>query len=111
MPRRRPSTVVITCEHASQHVPRALRGLGLPRAVLRSHEGRDPGALPVAGALARALGAPLLAGKWSRLVADLNRSASAPRAVARTVASGPVPANARLGGAARAERLRRYWRP
>ncbi|MFM9956607.1 MAG: N-formylglutamate amidohydrolase [Phycisphaerales bacterium] len=71
--------VVITCEHASNAVPRELA----PRfrratKALDSHRGWDPGAPPLARALAQALNAPLFTGKFSRLVVDLNRSACRP---------------------------------
>lgn len=75
MSRPRPAAIVLTCEHASARVPAALkvRFAGC-RAVLASHRGSDLGALPVARRMAAALGAPLFAGRVSRLVVDLNRS-------------------------------------
>lgn len=103
--------VVVTCEHASCAVPGPLRGLGLPRESLSRHIGWDPGALPVARVLARGLAAPLFAGRWSRLVADLNRSADHPRVIAATTDGRVIPGNAALDDEARAARLRRYWRP
>jgi predicted N-formylglutamate amidohydrolase len=69
--------VLVTCEHASREVPPELwaifRGSA---AVRRTHRGYDIGALPIAERLAAALSAPLLLGRWSRLVVDLNRRAS-----------------------------------
>lgn len=106
-----PPRLLITCEHASASVPAALRDLGLSHSVLRQHVGWDPGALPVARALARAFAAPLHQGRWSRLVADLNRSSDHPRVIATRVLGRPVPGNAALDAAARAVRLRRYWEP
>src|SRR5690606_16514971 len=76
---RRPAFVV-TCEHASRAVPSGMRrALAGARDLLPTHRGWDPGALPFAEALARALDAPLVAGKVSRLVIDLNRSPHNPR--------------------------------
>ncbi len=114
-PRSTPRTggarhLVVTCEHASCAVPRDLRGLGLPAAVLRSHRGWDPGALPIARAVAAAFGAPLHAGRWSRLVADLNRSDDHPRVVVRRMDGRAVPGN-RLTPAEREQRLADHWRP
>src|SRR5690606_20194750 len=43
-------------------------------AALVSHRGWDPGALDVARPLARRLRAPLVAGRHTRLLVDLNRS-------------------------------------
>lgn len=102
--------LVLTCEHASWAVPEELGDLGLPRAVLRSHRGWDPGALGVGTALARAFGVPLHQGRWSRLVADLNRSEDHPRVVAGLVDGRVVPGN-QLDAAALLDRLRTYWRP
>lgn len=109
---RPPATlgVVVTCEHASAAVPRELGDLGLPAAVLRSHRAFDVGALPIAKALAKALQAPLHAGRWSRLVADLNRSSDHPRVVARAVDGRPVPGNL-LSRAERQRRIDDCWRP
>lgn len=108
---RRPvPRLVITCEHASCAVPRELAGLGLPASVLRQHVGWDPGALPVARALAREFDAPLVVGEWSRLVADLNRSEDHPRVVAERAHGHAIPGN-RIDAAGRDRRLARYWRP
>jgi predicted N-formylglutamate amidohydrolase len=67
--------LLLTCEHASNAVPRAYGAL-FPRdgRVLRSHRAFDIGALAVARHVSRTLRAPLLAGSVSRLVVDLNRS-------------------------------------
>jgi len=66
---------VLSCEHATNAVPRAyarlFRGWG---AVLASHRGYDLGALSVARALARALRAPLFATSVTRLLVDANRT-------------------------------------
>ncbi len=106
----RPIGVVVTCEHASAAIPRELGDLGLPPAVLASHRAFDAGALGIARTIARALRAPLHLGKWSRLVADLNRSEHHPAVIARRVDRADVPGN-RIDAAARRERLAKYWSP
>lgn len=68
------SGVLITCEHASKDLPSEHIHLYDPD-TLDSHAGWDPGALDLAQHLARSLDAPLFAGRWSRLLIDLNRSA------------------------------------
>lgn len=102
--------LVLTCEHASACIPRALGDLGLPAAVRRSHRAFDVGALPIARALARRFRATLFAGRWSRLVADLNRSDWHARVVPRRLDGSTVPGN-QLSRAQHELRLRRYWRP
>jgi predicted N-formylglutamate amidohydrolase len=67
--------VVVTCEHASRAVPASLRRrLRLVPGRLQSHRGFDPGARALARSLAARLGAPLVLGRVTRLVVDLNRS-------------------------------------
>lgn len=103
--------LVLTCEHASKLVPSELHELGLRAAVRSSHRGWDPGALPIAEVLAERFGAVLCAGRWSRLVADPNRSADHPRVIARRVDGQPVPGNVALSPAERRHRLATYWQP
>jgi len=104
--------LVVSAEHASARVPPELANLGLAPRWLASHHGWDPGAAIVAREFARALDARLHLGRWSRLVADLNRSAWHPRVVPRTLTNGrPIPANRDLDARGRADRVDRYWRP
>ena len=99
-----PSVVILTCEHASNRVPkrwaRAFRG---KESVLRTHRGYDLGAEDVAVRLARLLDAPLLVGTASRLVVDLNRSPSHPRLFSEFTRSLP--------GSERALILRQVYAP
>ena len=75
---RKPA-VVVTCEHGRRRVPPRWASLFRgTRALVSSHRGFDAGALVLAGDLARALRAPLLAGGSTRLLVDLNRSLGHP---------------------------------
>jgi len=69
------SAVVVTCEHARNDVPKRYLPL-FERAgdILQTHRGWDPGALVLAREAARRFSAPLLEGRVTRLLADLNRS-------------------------------------
>lgn len=107
----RPSPrILITCEHASNALPREVGDLGLSAKVLRSHRGYDVGAVEVARLLARSLRAPLQLGKWSRLLVDLNRSADHPAVIAERV-DGRVVSGNQLSALERAGRIERYWQP
>lgn len=106
-----PGQVLVSVEHASSRVPAALGTLGLPASWLRSHHAWDPGAATVGRILSRGLGAGLWLGRWSRLVADLNRSAHHPRVVPRRAGGRAIPANEGLTAAQRVARLDRFWRP
>lgn len=81
MSRSKPAvSTLITCEHASRVVPARWKSLFAGHeATLCGHRGWDPGTLALARELARRLDAPLLAGRASRLLIDLNRSAGHPR--------------------------------
>lgn len=75
-------TLLLTCEHASARVPAAYAPLfssARARRALAGHRGWDPGALSVARMLQRDTGAPLIVGKVSRLLVELNRSAGSRR--------------------------------
>ena len=65
--------VLVTCDHASRAVPRALQNLGLDDAALALHIGWDIGAAEVSRGLARTLDAPAILAGYSRLVIDCNR--------------------------------------
>jgi predicted N-formylglutamate amidohydrolase len=65
--------VLLVCDHATNFVPRALDGLGLPSGELARHIAYDIGILPVTRRLAEALDAPLVRTHFSRLIVDPNR--------------------------------------
>ncbi|MGH7088288.1 MAG: N-formylglutamate amidohydrolase, partial [Stellaceae bacterium] len=73
--------VLITCDHASNRVPRALERLGLPQSELLRHIGWDIGAAQVAEALAARLDAPAIFAGYSRLVIDCNRDPADPSSI------------------------------
>jgi predicted N-formylglutamate amidohydrolase len=72
--------LVISCEHGGNDVPPAYAACFAGQdALLDTHRGWDPGALPLAQQMAAALGAPLYAATTTRLLVDLNRSQGHPR--------------------------------
>ncbi|TDK41341.1 N-formylglutamate amidohydrolase [Antarcticimicrobium luteum] len=103
--------VVLLCEHASNHIPARYDGLGLDAAARASHAAWDPGARDVALQLSRALDAPLVAGRVSRLVYDCNRPPEAESAMPGTSELIEVPGNRTLTPEQRAERVGTVYRP
>lgn len=103
--------VVLVCEHASNHIPATLKGLGLSLEVQQSHVAWDPGAIEVAQRLSSHLAGPLVAGRISRLVYDCNRPPAAPDAMPAKSELFEIPGNAGLSDADRAIRVRRYYDP
>lgn len=99
-----PAALLLTCEHAGNRIPREhARLFAGAEAVLASHRGWDPGALPLAKLLARRLRVPLLSTTWSRLLVEANRSAHLAKVWSRFTLSLPDEERRRI--------LERYWRP
>jgi len=72
-------TLIVTCEHGGNVIPRPYRDLFKGRRhLLDSHSGYDLGALAMARRMAKRFGAPLFAAMRSRLLVDLNRSIGHP---------------------------------
>ena len=105
------SPVLIVCEHASNHIPKAFNGLGLTDDVAISHVAWDPGAGQVATNLADLLDAPCLLSKVSRLVYDCNRPPNAPDAIPAKSEIHRIPGNEGLGSEERARRVASYYMP
>jgi predicted N-formylglutamate amidohydrolase len=109
----RPGRILVTCDHATNHVPSWLSGgdLGISSADMQRHIALDVGAAGVALALARTLGGPCVMSGFSRLVIDPNRGEDDPTLVMQLYDGTVIPANARIGRAAIKERLDRLYRP
>lgn len=74
------ASVLLTCEHATHHIPLEYRHLFRgASAVLASHRGWDPGAREMAESLSHDSGARLISGRVSRLLVELNRSLGHPQ--------------------------------
>ena len=97
--------VVLVCDHASNHIPAGYDGLGLDPSEMTRHIAWDPGAMPVATAMSKALDAPLVASAVSRLVIDCNRPLDAPDLVAETSETTAIPGNRGLSPEALRQRL------
>ncbi len=103
--------VLVVCEHASNHIPAGLHGLGLSEEAQLSHVAWDPGALGVAEVLAVEMGAVLVAGTISRLVYDCNRPPEAPSAVPERSEAYEIVGNQNLSESERATRVTEVYRP
>jgi len=71
-------SLILSCEHASGHVPTRYAHALASRAAqtaLKTHRGLDLGAVALARELSKRLGVPVLEGRLTRLLIDLNRSA------------------------------------
>jgi predicted N-formylglutamate amidohydrolase len=103
--------VILTCDHASNRVPRALAQLGLDDAALAQHIGWDIGAAAVTRRLATVLGASAVLAGTSRLVIDCNRDPDDPSSIP-TVSDGvAIPGNRDLTDADRRARRAAFFAP
>lgn len=109
----RPGRWLITCDHASNHVPDWVAGgdLGLPASDMERHIAYDVGARGVTIALAQALNSPAIASRFSRLVIDPNRGEDDPTLVMQLYDGTIIPANRGITPDAVADRLNRLHRP
>lgn len=107
----RPGPWIVTADHASNRVPPAVGDLGLPPREMARHIAWDPGALGTALALGEALGAPVIASTFSRLVIDPNRGEDDPTLLMKLYDGTPIPGNRHAGPAERARRLALFHRP
>lgn len=100
----KPFQLVLSCEHATPHVPREWSQLfeGEEKTLL-SHRGWDPGTLELGRFLAGELGVLLSAGRVSRLLVELNRSLHHRQLFSRFCDPLSASAKSRL--------IRKYWSP
>ena len=109
----RPGRWLVTCDHATNHVPDWVNGgdLGIAPADMARHIAYDVGALGVATHLAELLNAPLVSSDFSRLVIDPNRGDDDPTLVMKLYDGTMIPANRRVDAAETERRLQALWRP
>ena len=103
--------LLLLCEHASAHIPRAFSGLGLDEADRLRHIAWDIGALTLATGLADALDAPLVHATYSRLLLDLNRPVEAADSIVERSEGTLIPGNLALAPAQRAWRQQHIYAP
>lgn len=103
--------VVFLCDHASNRVPAALRGLGLPPEELRRHIAWDLGAAALARRLAAHFDAPAVLSGYSRLVIDCNRTLEDEQSIPEVSDGTPVPGNRGLTKREAAARAEACFRP
>lgn len=106
-----PSSLLITCEHATQYLPASFGDLGLNDQLLNDHVAWDIGAFELAKELARQLDAPLVAAPVSRLIIDPNRSLNAPDLIPHTAEGVPVPGNQNISPSEKSARIAAYHAP
>lgn len=109
----RPGPWLVTCDHASNHVPDWLNGgdLGIPAEDMARHIAWDVGAAGLARALGRLLDSPVILSDFSRLVIDPNRGEDDPTLVMKLYDGTIIPANRHAGAEEVERRLDQLYRP
>lgn len=105
------SPFLLTCDHYGRLIPAELGDLGLPERELTRHIAWDVGIAGVADQLSTALGAHLIAQRYSRLVIDCNRPPDAASSIPPISEATPVPGNENLSGEAAESRRKLIFDP
>ena len=109
----RPSRWLISCDHASNHVPSWVNDgdLGLPPADMARHIAYDIGAAAVTRHLADLLDTPAILSHFSRLVCDPNRGEDDPTVLMKLYDGTIIPGNRHADATEKERRLAQLHRP
>lgn len=109
----RPGKWLITCDHASNHVPPLLlpEGLGISACDMSRHIAYDLGAAGLAAALAMELDSPAILTRFSRLVLDPNRGEEDPTLLMKLYDGTIIPGNRHADTAETERRMALLFRP
>lgn len=108
-----PGRWLVTCDHASNRVPRDIAGgdLGIAAADMARHIAYDVGAAGLTLALAEQLNSPAILTDFSRLVIDANRGEDDPTLLMRLYDGTIIPANRSVDAVEVERRLATLHRP
>ena len=109
----RPGRWLVTCDHASNHVPGCIGNgsLGIAPADMARHIAWDVGAAGVTRRLAERLDAPAILTRFSRLVIDPNRGEDDPTLIMKLYDGTIIPVNRHVGADETERRLNAFHRP
>ncbi len=103
--------LILVCDHASNHVPGHLNGLGLDEVSLEDHIAIDIGAAEVTRAMADMMGVGAVLAGVSRLVIDVNRDLNHAGLIPPVSDGIIIPGNRGLSAKDTAERVSTYYDP
>jgi len=105
------SSFLFTCDHYGRMIPAILGDLGLPKSELERHIAWDIGIAGVAARLTQAMGAHLIAQRYSRLVIDCNRPFESPGSIPLISEATEIPGNSGLDNSQIIARRRAIFEP
>lgn len=103
--------ILLTCEHASHHIPPPWRATDDDAPLLADHWGWDIGAADLTAGLSASLGAEAVLAQFSRLVCDANRAWDDPSCVVRAIDGRPLGLNLGLDDAGLKHRRKTLYDP
>lgn len=111
IPAQRDAPIFIFGDHASRHIPRKFKGLGLSGDDLTRHIAWDIGTDGVVRRLCAHFGGPGQLAGVSRLVIDVNRDAAMDSLIPEDSDGSLIPGNQNLTPAQRRERIAQFYDP
>lgn len=111
LPAKSDSAVFCFCDHATNHIPPAFKGLGLSDADLQRHIAWDIGAETLTRMLCKDYGAAGLLAGFSRILIDPNRHTGSDTLIPEISDGTIIPGNQELNTAQRQDRIRQYYDP
>ena len=108
---RSDSQLLFVCDHASNALPAAYKGLGLAPELFATHIASDIGAATVTRTLADEFGTSAILARWSRLLIDLNRGADDPTLVMKLSDGSIIPGNSQADRREVQLRIERFHAP
>jgi predicted N-formylglutamate amidohydrolase len=105
------SPFLLTCDHYGRLIPDALGDLGLPESELARHIAWDIGIAGIAERVSAALGAHLIAQRYSRLVIDCNRPPEVASSIPAVSDATAIPGNEGISPADATARRRAIFEP
>ena len=105
------SKIIILCDHASNHIPKKYKNLGLKLSNVNKHIGWDIGALKVAKKISKNINCPLIHSCFSRLLVDCNRSLKSQGAFVIKSEDIVIPGNKNVSKKEKLLRAKKYYFP
>jgi len=102
--------IIFLCDHASNHIPKSYKSLGLSTKVLNSHISWDIGAKDLCFKLSKELGQSNFCANFSRLLIDPNRHLFSSDLIVSNSWGQSIPGNLGISFKKRKKRIDSYYK-
>lgn len=103
--------IILTCEHASNKIPKGYENLGLEYKYFDTHIARDKGCREITTELANRIGATAFVAEYSRLFVDLNRKTSEAELIVPVSDKITILGNQNISDDERKNRIEKFYKP